>query len=62
MENSLVVQWLGLKPLLHGAQVLSLVGEIRSLVLQGQKAKEIKKNQVFSSDMWLVAIMWALQA
>ena len=36
--------------------------EIRSLMLQGQKAKEILKNQVFSSDMWLVAIMWALQA
>ena len=58
-----MVQWLGLKLLLHRAQVLSPVGEIRSLMLQGQKAKEIKKkNQVFSSGVWLVAIMWAVQA
>ena len=45
LGTSLAVQWLGLDLPMQGMQVRSLVGELRSHVPRGQKAKTLKQKQ-----------------
>ena len=42
IENSLVVQWLGLRTSMQAVRVPSLAGELRACMLHGQKINEYK--------------------